>query len=496
VKKILLVAVALVLGLSGAAMAMQAEIPADSTAAIAKGGTQVTIGGEFRFRGSDYQNISDFNKYAATSTGQSGTSVPGLGTNAPGAAERAVFESRIRLSIEAKTSPNTIGFLQLEMAGNTGATGENQNWGTAGSTVNSYGSLHMGEDKSMAPQVMQAWLQHSGSGLLGIPAYVKVGHQPVTIGAGVFYNHNVYGDDAIIAGITPIKGLDLTAAYVKLYEGLMDSGDDADLYSLIATYAVNKDVVLGLNGTLVDLQNNGALNSLTAGGTNQGKAQLYDLGAYVKANVAGFALKLTGDFQMGTYKPVPTIGITQKTYNGFAITGGAAYTFAPVTIALDLGYGSGDNKTDDKISTFQTLQGHNMGNPGTWVYEYIITNAAGNLGGGLQNTIFGKLSAKADVMKDLNVSGAIAILEAAKKVYGGGSLVMYQGGTPVNNKYIGTEVDFATTYQIDKGLKYFVEAGYLFAGNYWKGVSTAGYTSGTKKVSDPWGIRHGLQLNF
>lgn len=46
--------------------AIQAEIPAsipsNGTKSVARGGTQVTIGGEIRVRGGNAQNTSDFNR--------------------------------------------------------------------------------------------------------------------------------------------------------------------------------------------------------------------------------------------------------------------------------------------------------------------------------------------------------------------------------------------------------------------------------------------------
>jgi len=482
VKKILLVAVALVLGLSGAAFAIQAEIPADTTAAIAKGGTQVTIGGELRFRGSSYQNISDFKSVASGTTNGTADGGP------MGAAERDVFETRVRLSVEAKMSPNTIGFIQLEGAGAAGTTGENTNWGaTATGSNNAYGSYDRGEDKSSAMQIMQAWIQHSGSGLFGVPAYVKVGHMPITIGAGIFYNHNVYGDDGIIAGITPIKGLDLSAIYVKLAEGLQKSSDDMDLYSVVVSYAINKDISIGADASLLEAKN----GSLWGGaGTTAGLwSRLYNFGVNAKGAVQGFKFKGTLDFQTGRDNVYP-----HWKYTGWAGTLGGSYTFAPVTLGLNVGYGSGDDKSDTKVSTFQTAQGHNKAQPGTFIYEYLTRNAAGNLSGGLQNTIYGQLTASATFLKDFNVGSSITVLKAARKNYGGGTPLDNGGAHAVASAYIGTEIDFNASYQIDKGLKYFVEGGYLFAGNFWK--TAVGSVASPVKVNDPWGIRHGLQLNF
>jgi hypothetical protein len=458
------------LGFSGAAFAIQAEIPADTTAAIAKGGTQVTIGGEVRVRGYLLQNSKDFQKGVTDGSSGPAGSVGGGGNSS----ERMYYDQRVRLSVEAKTSPNTIGFIQMEAGGGDSYTGENYAWGKGGAKGLG-GTYKQGDTKQDAFRVLQAWIQHSGSGLIGVPAYIKIGHQPITVGAGIFYKHTDYYDDAIVLGITPVKGLDLTALTVKLYEGLNLAADDQDLYSALITYAVNKDIVIGADLSLLQTQHGGIGGATT-------KSNLWNIGFNGKANVAGFALKASADFQTGDER---YDGISGKyPFRGYAFTAGAAYTFAPVTLAVDLGYGSGDSRSDNKYGTFRTSQSDSV--HWTFIYDYMMNNAAGNTCGGLQNTAFVQLSAKAQVVKDLNLSGSVTFLQAAKKVYG----EAYNPSVTTSSRNLGTEVDLNASYQIDKGLLYYVEAGYLFAGNYWKGNAS------DLKLSDPWAIRHGIRLNF
>jgi hypothetical protein len=493
VKKFIIFAVALfVLGLAGSAFAIPAEIPADTTAAIAKGGTQVTIGGELRVRGSVRQNVGDFDRLVAKS-----------GTTAFGKSEHMLYDSRYRLSVEAKVSPNTIGFIQLEAAdsASNGNTGENSTWGASGTVSRPLGgSFRFGDQKQNEMKVIQAWMQHSGSGLFGVPSYIKIGHQPIVIGAGVFYSHNLQNDDAIVAGISPIKGLDLSVLTVKLQENANNAADDQDLYSFIANYQINKDISVGLDVSYLDSQNGSAWGSSLSGAayTSAAWSRLWNFGFNAKANVAGFKLYGTADFQTGRDNVPP-----HWTYTGFAITGGGSYRFAPVTLSLDLGYGSGDSRNDTKASTFLTSQSDVVHY--TFVYDYMVANAAGNTAGGIQNTMFAKFGASVDAMKGLNLSPSITFLNAAKKGFGGG-YPFGNGGTTssfgtinpnaASSKYIGTEVDMMLTYQIDKGLKYFVESGYLFAGNFYKNATYSTRNNGADKFSDPWCFRHGIQLNF
>jgi hypothetical protein len=494
VKKFIIFAVALfVLGFVANSFAIQAEIPADSTAAIAKGGTQVTIGGELRIRTSNRVNTDDFNKNVA---GGANTSV--------GKSANMIYDSRYRLNVEAKVSPNTIGFIQLEAA-DTSNTGENSTWGASNTAARTYGgSIRFGDQKQNEMRVIQAWIQHSGSGLFGVPAYVKVGHQMVTVGAGVFYSHTLQGDDAIVVGITPIKGLDISFLTVKLVEGLTNSADDMDLYSAQVSYAINKDIVIGADVSLLQAQNEsfnlgvgtvttvGAVTSTTMVGAAP-MLNLWNLGVNAKVGVAGFKFYGTFDYQAGNY--YNNGAHVRNPINGLALTAGGSYTLAPVTLALNLGYGSGDHKSDGRKSTFMTSQSDVVHY--TFVYDYMTVNAAGNIAGGLQNTMFAQFAANADVMKSLNIAGALTFLDAPAKSYATGvppGFSFNESPAP-NSHYIGTEADATITYQIDKGLKYYVEAGYLFAGNYWKGMPGAGYGSPTK-LSDPWAVRQGIQLNF
>jgi hypothetical protein len=497
VKKLFIFAVALLaLGFAASAFAIQAEIPADTTAAVAKGKTQITIGGDLRVRGVAANNTSDFNRHV--------TSDGSFGKN-----ERMLYDYRYRLDIKAQVTPNTVGFLRFQVGEDT-ASGQN---GVMGNPYDydARGSIQFGDTNTNTVRLNQAWIQHSGSGLLGVPAYIKVGHQPVTVGAGVFYSHTYNNDDAIVLGVSPIKGLDLTLLTVKLAENSELAADDIDLYSLMASYQINKDWKVGIDVSLLQAQHNAGLigddyylflspaNSWPTTVYWDGKYDLWNIGLNVKGTpVPGLKLYATADFQFGELKSNEWGWQTSKDFRGYAFTFGGSYKFAPVTVALDFGYGSGDDATDAnnmnsrKFKTFMTAQSNVQHY--AFVYDYYTVNAAGNAAGGLQNTMFAKLSANGDVMKNLNVGGSIILLNAAKKAIGD-NLTNWIAET--DSRYIGTEVDATLTYQIDKGLKYFVEAGYLFAGNYWKApVNMNQRQNLDSSVSDPWVVRHGIQLTF
>jgi len=232
----------------------------------------------------------------------------------------------------------------------------------------------------------------------------------------------------------------------------------------------------------------------------------------------------------------------------------ASYQFKPVKIMAGFGYGSGEDqniapadsrtpwiKAHMKNRTFQTsLEGipHY-----TFVYEYFTPNAANTINGGLQNTWYLKLGAAADITKDLYADMTIYYLRAVKNnpytnpygfagkdmqlmagasygynyVAGVGVVNSMAGvsqwnqtaafrdlnGNPIanSNKNIGIEIDANVKYKIDKNLTYYIEGGYLFAGNFWRNVTGIQVDPATgiaswAKVDDAYAVRSGFQLTF
>ena len=432
----------LVLGCAAMAFAVPADIPADTTAAVAKGKTQVTIDGDIRVRGRILSNTLDFNSDTKTD------------------GDNAIYDTRVRLGVTAQVTPNTMGRIILE-SGTTNSDG--YTWGSVAGTAK--GTLTAGDYKAPI-QILEAWIQHKGSGLLGVPAFIKAGHMPVRVSNGLFYSHTYLGDDAILVGVEPVKGLSLIFHTLKLGEGSAWKNDDTDVYGVIGSYAIDKNSTIGFDVTYVDGQNSfpGAGNDL----------HLWNFGVNAKTNISGLGLAADVAIQAGK---IDDIGASDIKFRGYAVKLDADYTFNPVKIGVGFGYGSGDDNglTDGKFSTFATSQ--DVATHYTWVYERWTPNAAGNVNGGLQNTWYLTLKGSADLTKELYADLSVWMLRAAKVP------------SPVS-KNIGVEVDANIKYKLDRGLTYFVEAGYLFAGNFWQGgVSTA-------KSDDAYAIRHGVQLSF
>ncbi len=439
----ILLSLILVLGCAAMAFAVPADIPADTTAAVAKGKTQVTIDGDIRVRGRILKNTQDFN------------------SDNKAAGDNALYDGRVRLGVTAQVTPNTMGRILLE-SGTTNA--DTYTWGSVAGTAT--GTLTAGEYKA-GIAILEAWIQHKGQGLLGVPAFIKAGHMPVRVSSGIFYSHTLMGDDAILVGVEPVKGLSLIFHTIKQAEGANWRADDQTTYGMIGSYAFDKNSSIGWDVTFVDGQN----------GTPMGVSadlHLWNFGLNAKTNISGFGL--AGDFAIQRGKITDRgVGLPDWKARGYALKLDADYTFAPVKVSVGFGYGSGDNVADDKIKTFLTSQ--EVATHFTWVYERWTPNAAGNNNGGLQNTMYLKAGAAADLTKELYADLSVWLLRAPKVAVG-------------VSKSIGVEVDANLKYKLDRGLTYFVEAGYLFAGNFWQfGVPAA-------RVDDAWAVRHGVQLSF
>ena len=63
-----------------------------------------------------------------------------------------------------------------------------------------YGVYAEGNGKRGTMAVLEAWIQHKFN--IGVPAGIKVGHMPLALGNGLFFNHTKFGDDAIVLFLT------------------------------------------------------------------------------------------------------------------------------------------------------------------------------------------------------------------------------------------------------------------------------------------------------
>ena len=460
-----------VLGFTAVAFAIHAEIPADTQAVVAKGTTQITLGGEIRARG-EYRetDMNNDQRVDQDNNGQIGNRRDEDGS---------YYDARVRLSVDAQVTPNTKGFIQVE-AGN-GPTADNYGWGYEGEDKQYKGAkgiYNQGNAKKGQFNLLQAWILHKGEGLLGVPAGVKVGHMPLALGNKLFFDHTKFGDDAIVFFVDPTKELHIGLLTAKFREGQTGLSDDANAYVALFTY---KGQGFNLSGdiTYVDDQSNTSSGPRFDDLNDNGKQDPGE--PYLNTDIHFWNFGLRGDIKLDpvtiradvelqTGKIVNTGGAEPK-FKGYAFLVGADMKVDPVTLTAEFAYGSGDNDPkDDKEKAFVTSLGADV--HFTYIYEYSTQNACGKPFGGLCNTMYVKLGASAKPVKDLTASLNLFWLRANKVPAGG-------------DKDIGIEIDPKIVYKIDKNLSYWVEGGYLMAGDFWG-----------PNADDAYAIRHGIMLSF
>ncbi len=439
---VILLGAVFVLCFAASAFAIHAEIPAETQAVVTKG-VQVTIGGDIRIRGEFDQNVNAFDDNAGDHT--------------------SFYDERIRLNVNAQVTPNTVGYIEIE--GANGPTSTGYTWGNPDS--GSRGVYNVGDAKRAQLNLLEAWILHTGSGLLGMPAGIKVGHMALALGNKLFFDHTLFGDDAIVLFADPMKELHIAVLTAKFREGSTLLNDDANAYVGLFNYTT-KEFGVGFDATYVDDQ------KLFAGGAD---THLWNFGLRANADIAGFSLKADGEIQTGKIEE-PDIK-----FQGYAFLVGAAYTFAPVRLGIDYAYGSGDKGDDpSKFKTFVTSLSNYQHT--TYVYDYKSpVHASGFSGAGVANTQYVKVDASMPLVKDLSGYLAYYWLHANE-------LTAAETATGANHD-IGSEIDAKITYKIDKNLVYYVEGGYLFAGDFFRVV-----TGPNKSPDDAYAVRHGIQLSF
>lgn len=422
-----------VMSFAASAFAIHAEIPSETQAIVATGATQITLGGELRTRGWYMENIA-----------------AGKPTDAGSA---AYYDQRIRLSLDAKVSPNVQGYIQLE-SGDSVDTDVTK-WGNFNRHLPGF-------------NVLQSWILYKGTGLFGFGSGLKVGHMPLALGEKQFFDHTRFGDDAIVFFMDPTKELHVGLLTVKFSgegnghrainplgipaNGLTGSAtkntDDLDGYVALATYKLDANNTVGINYTYLNLS--------AADFSHQ------NLGLHANGKIAGFGYKAEGDMQFGK--------VGDSKFKGYALLLAANYTIDPATIRGSFAYGSGpDDSNDIKMFVPYVSEVQNY----TLIYDYLVNTTAGAKGTGLANTTYYNLGADFSPMKDLKASIDGYILRASKSNSASGS------------KDAGWEVDAKIVYNVAKNLAYQVDAGFFKTGKF--------YGDSREDVTV---VRHMLTLNF
>lgn len=531
----------LVLGFAASALAIHAEIPSETQAVVSKGSTQITLGGELRMRGwytddigtarvsatqgtdevtqiwydTDLDNIIDANErwsirqtdtsdlvvsptmflpsnqsvvasFIRTRSNAYNTIAVDVVTDTTSVARidsksDAWYDARVRLTLKAEVTPNTTGYVALES--NSGSTtSDSYAWGTL-------------NQKQSDLTILEAWIQHTGSGLLGVPAGIKVGHMPLSLGEKQFLDLTKFGTDAVVLFADPIKGLHVAALTAKVVEGSNSVNDDVDAYVALMTYKINDKNTIGANYTWIKG------DDLNAIGLSDYSLKFNNYMVHAKGSAGPLSYRAEVDYQLG--RVVEGDGETTKV-EAFGIFAELGLKVDPVTVFARYGYGSGDKGTEGKNEDFQTILGRDLHS--TWIYEYMIDGAASNQifpsgsttsyrSRGLANTSMFNIGATMSPAKDVTVS-LDAFYLRANAAYKGQKNPMSNWYNTSNetSRNIGWEADLKVNYKIDRNLTYGVIAGIFKPGSYYRSaydMKEMGIKMETVKA-----IRHTLTLSF
>jgi len=456
-----------------------------AVAAFAEDKPEITLGGKLVLRGWYFDNVDNAALPARTES-------------------QVLYTTNVYLTVDAKVTDNVRGFIELETAS-----------GTAGSQYSGVYYWGTYDGKPNADILLrQAWVQYTGSGLLGVPAGIKAGHMLLSLGEKIFLDMTRFGSDAIMVWTDPTKEFHIAALTAKLVEGPATIGDinhhdDLDAYILLGTYMLDKDNTIGLNYTLV--HSDGNLPSL--GGTeprgNCESVDLQNIGLHANGKVYGLTYAVEGDMQFGKVKDIDWSG-DDVDFKGWAVLAKLGYMIDPVNIRASFAMGSGDDEVDDdEIGEFQTLVGSDSVGAiarfthYTLVYERLVRTAAAaqvvtttttvdpitGLPGnhrttGIANTTYFNLGFDVNPMKDLSLSLDGFFIQATKT-----DIWEDATGRDIDDN-VGWEIDFKGSYKLAKNLTYFVEAGFFDAGDFYKDL----YEDSDIKTATQ--VMHGLKLEF
>jgi hypothetical protein len=465
-------AVLFVLSFAASAFAIHAEIPAETQSIVAKGSTQITIGGEIRVRGWYYDNLAPFNTAAVPGTPQESNS-------------KANYDQRVRLFIDAQVTPNVTGRIAMETGNSDGATTDIYSWGRLNQKPNGLTTL------------LEAWIQYKGTGLFGFNSGIKVGHMPLKLSEGQFFDNTQFGDDAIVFFMDPMKELHIGLLTIKASEsGVAGNGNanglntnDLDAYVGLFTYKIAPTHTLGMNYTYIN--------------ESDVSLKFQNLGIHANGTAGNFGYRAEVDFQFGSVGGSNSLMSSKMDFGGWAAFLAMNYKMNPVNLRASFAYGSGDDGNGrgdpgSKNSEFQTLVGTIQHS--TFIYDYRsrtaaqnqVLNPAGNAGtgSGIANTTYYNIGADWTATKDLTFIGDLYYLRASKDTWNrGGPTEAFRA-----SKNIGWELDATMKYQIAKNLTYELNAGYLWTGSFYRWSEDTNFV-GNEKANTTI-LRNVLTLSF
>ena len=314
-----------------------------------------------------------------------------------------------------------------------------------------------------------------------------------------YYSYPILGSININADISKIKDFSYSAVNNVNY-----TDSDDDVYGLEGVYNW-KD---GKAGMKVYLYRYADYRPPTSTYPNSRK-EYFLFTPYTIAKIGPVALQAEFSYATGKYREYDnsTDGsdIRMEQYSGFI---DATATFAPIYIGGTIAYVSGDDPNTKDVMEGGTLNGGTDWNPCLIMFSYYdLTNWGGpisgynpyyvqktlpNYGNGyingpMYNAWFGQVRAGVKPTTQLDVMLSVSSAVADKKPTADG-----KPGPTFGGSNYGTEVDLTGTYKITNNLSYMLGFGYLFTGDYFKGINA----SGTNDVVNDYLIMNKLTLSF
>ncbi|MBI5189549.1 MAG: hypothetical protein HZA22_02580 [Nitrospirae bacterium] len=506
-------------------LALLVGIMTVATASIAV--AEVTVGGKMVTR---YETWSNLN----------------LQEGADSYTNQNFFANRVLLNVNAKLADGVEALIELD-----GAT---DRWGLDPQYTTNLATYLNHNDKSLS--IRQAWMNFM---IPGLPIGMKVGHQPLALGHGIWLDTSRYGSDAILLYSKPMPELLLAAAFVKGAEAFgfaparanianrygggafvapgqtptgstpgagSRSTSDADFYAALANYTWCENNTVGVNFTFVsDNATIGAPGSATA--TRDGDITATNTALVFDGVLSGITYK--GEFDW-LHVNVESILANTKDYqiDAYAAMLGGSMKFSNVTVGLETAYGSGNNRSDvnlfynpgsgSVVATTLNTAGNAADmdhayytpyNSTSYNYAYLYNDKIGQgplgsggglgfgdgFGGiGLANTFYVKLSGGMPVTEKVKVDMDVLYLSAAKTM------------THAQSHDLGWEIDGHVGYELYSNLKFDLNGGYLFTGDYYEfeghensfasTITQDGTSSGKLKTDDAWGATAKLTVKF
>jgi len=263
--------------------------------------------------------------------------------------------------------------------------------------------------------------------------------------------------------------------------GLVDA--DADNYMLYGVYNWKG----GAAGLLYKYINGASTRPGTEPAGNF-RTQVHALLPYMKATFG--PVYVEGEFVWSTGKAAryDSGNVHDPDKEGYGAYALAKYNMGPAYFGGQVGWSSGDDDANDDndktgpVSTTSWVPCLIFGNANLRSWQYNATHNGGANGATFSTNKTNLLLINAfggfNPTPKMNIEGAIAWMQADKKPAG-----------YVSGQY-GWEFDVKASYKIYDNLTYMIGAGYLWAGDYFKG------TNDNHKIGDDYILMNQLTLNF